>query len=124
MFAQNAGRTYVRQEEMLFDEVSNVRHHHVTRGLLAVLCLAAAVPSALAQQARSKDDQTVKSEHGMIGLEKEEDHGHTDHPDAQWFGDAGFGLFLHWSICSTRAMNISWPMIPGRELAKKRIDDP
>src|SRR5712691_12095545 len=47
---------------------------------------------------------------------------HTTHPDAQWFGDAGFGLFIHWGIASVRAMNISWPMIPGRPLAEKRIE--
>ena len=32
-------------------------------------------------------------------------------------------MFLRWGICSTKAMNISWPMIPGRPLTK-RIDDP
>ena len=44
-------------------------------------------------------------------------------PGAQWYPDAGLGLFLHWGIASVKAMNISWPMIPGRALAAKRIDD-
>jgi alpha-L-fucosidase len=47
---------------------------------------------------------------------------HTQHADAQWFPDAAFGLFLHWGIASVRAMNISWPMVPGRPLAERRID--
>ncbi|MBV9468728.1 MAG: alpha-L-fucosidase, partial [Abitibacteriaceae bacterium] len=34
----------------------------------------------------------------------------------------GLGLFIHWGIASVRAMNISWPMIPGRVLATKKID--
>jgi alpha-L-fucosidase len=33
-------------------------------------------------------------------------------------------MFLHWGISSARAMNISWPMIPGRPLARKHIEDP
>ena len=43
------------------------------------------------------------------------------HPDAQWFPDAGLGLFLHWGISSVRGINISWPMIPGRPLATKKV---
>ena len=35
----------------------------------------------------------------------------------EWFQDSRFGLFIHWGISSTKAMNISWPMIPGRALA-------
>lgn len=36
---------------------------------------------------------------------------HTSHPDAQWFPDAGLGLFLHWGIHSVAALNPSWSMI-------------
>src|SRR5688572_26833647 len=56
----------------------------------------------------------VKEEHSVIGVAgaaKEPDTSqHTQHPGAQWFGDAGLGLFIHWGIASVRAMNISWPM--------------
>jgi alpha-L-fucosidase len=73
----------------------------------------------------SRDDRTVKSEHDMIGLGGEKASAeHTTHPDAQWYPDAGLGLFLHWGISSVKAMNISWPMIPGRPLGAKRIEDP
>src|SRR2546421_3298861 len=90
--------------------------------LVAALLLPGIAP---AQNKGSKDADPVKSEHGMIGLWAEKQSGeHTQHPDAQWFGDAGLGLFLHWGICSTKAMNISWPMIPGRALGGKHIDDP
>jgi alpha-L-fucosidase len=60
----------------------------------------------------------------MIGLGGEKGADPSSHPGAQWYPDAAFGLFLHWDISSVRAMNISWPMIPGRPLAAKRIDDP
>src|SRR3954469_11303614 len=73
---------------------------------------------------KTKDEKTVQTEHGMIGLGSEKAAEHTQHPDAQWYPDAGFGLFLHYSICSVRAMNISWPMIPGRPLEARHIDDP
>ena len=33
--------------------------------------------------------------------------GHNQHPDAQWFPDAGLGFFLHWDQSSVRAMSIS-----------------
>jgi alpha-L-fucosidase len=38
----------------------------------------------------------------------------TKHPDAQWFADAGFGLFIHWGIYSCREMNPSWCMLDNR----------
>src|SRR5882757_9374828 len=74
----------------------------------------------------SSDADTVAAEHADIGVttSKKGATVHTQHPDAQWYPDASFGLFIHWGIASVKAMNISWPMIPGRALAKQRIDDP
>ncbi len=72
---------------------------------------------------QTNDKETVESEHEGIGVESKKDTGssHTLHPDAQWFPDAGLGLFIHWGISSVKGMNISWPMIPGRALAKKHL---
>ncbi|WP_168432967.1 alpha-L-fucosidase [Pontiella sulfatireligans] len=70
----------------------------------------------------SKNKSIVKGQHGEIGNMTETVSGHTAHPDAQWFPDAGLGLFLHWGICSVEAMNISWPMMVGARLP--RIEDP
>jgi alpha-L-fucosidase len=42
-------------------------------------------------------------------------------PDAQWFPDAGFGLFVHWGIASVKGINISWSMRAGSVLSKTRI---
>ena len=78
----------------------------------------------LAAETKSTDKGTVSAEHGDIGVGKETADSHTQHPDAQWYPDAGLGLFIHWGIASVKAMNISWPMIPGRALAKERITDP
>src|SRR2546428_11901213 len=53
---------------------------------------------------------SVGSEHGVIGVGAPAETAHTTHPDAQWFPEAGLGLFIHWGVASVRAMNISWPM--------------
>src|SRR5689334_2537643 len=79
--------------------------------------------SAKPKTGAESDAETVKAEHSDIGVEtpKKSDYPHTRHPDAQWFPDAGLGLFIHWGISSVRAMNISWTMIPGRALAKQKV---
>ena len=42
----------------------------------------------------------------------------------EWWREGRFGLFIHWGLSSVKAMNISWPMIPGRILAKERVTEP
>jgi len=38
----------------------------------------------------------------------------TAHPDAQWFPEAGLGLFLHWGISSVHGgIDLSWGMMHG-----------
>lgn len=44
-------------------------------------------------------------EEAEIALER------TTHPDAQWFPEAGMGLFLHWGIHSVAGVQASWAMI-------------
>jgi alpha-L-fucosidase len=88
----------------------------------ALLLFASSFPSprAAAQDAKKNDAETVKAEHAEIGVD-EKPAAHTTHPDAQWFPDAAQGLFIHWGLASVRAMNISWPMIPGRPLANREL---
>lgn len=91
-----------------------------------LLALLAALPLPAQTKNASRDAATVIAEHGDIGVvdDKTGNTAHTTHPDAQWYPDAGFGLFIHWGIASVRAMNISWPMIPGRPLANTHVTDP
>ena len=72
---------------------------------------------------KSQEKEEVKGQHATIGVEiaPPVEFARTNHPDAQWFPDAGFGLFIHWGISSVRGMNISWPMIPGRPLARSKL---
>jgi alpha-L-fucosidase len=92
--------------------------------LVAILVTLIAINVAAQKPQPSKPpDATVKAEHDTIGNEapKPAEPTHTTHPEAQWYPDAGLGLFLHWGISSVRGMNISWPMIPGRALAQKKL---
>ena len=72
-------------------------------------------------QGEAKAGEDVKAEHAQIGAGEEKVSGHTSHPAAQWFPDGAFGLFIHWGLSSVKAMNISWPMIPGRALAARDL---
>ncbi|HSU69744.1 MAG TPA: alpha-L-fucosidase [Tepidisphaeraceae bacterium] len=99
-----------------------------TRTWILVLSILSQLGLSLAPArvlAASPEQGTVKSEHDTIGAAEDASAStkHTQHPDAQWYGDADFGLFIHWGICSVRSMNISWPMIPGRVLGKQKLDD-
>ena len=96
---------------------------YAKHALAITLALTVATTSRRAWSA-PKEDSSAKAEHDMIGAGNEQAGAHTMHPDAQWYPDAGLGLFIHWGIASVNAMNISWPMIPGRALAAKTIDDP
>src|SRR5262245_41706494 len=107
-----------------FTLIEHMLDHHLEKAMKVIMCVLAlciAIPSTLGAP---RDSETVKSEHDTIGVGKETAASHTMHPDAQWFPDAGLGLFIHWGISSVKASNISWPMIPGRALSQKRIEDP
>jgi alpha-L-fucosidase len=74
--------------------------------------------------ATAKQD-VVKEQHGGLGIKKIATHNqHTQHPDAQWFPEAGLGLFLHWDSASVRMLETSWPMIAGTWGSQKFKDDP
>ena len=62
-------------------------------------------------------DDVAKGQHAAIGVvETKQSASHTDHPDAQWFPEAGLGLFLHWDAASVRALETSWPMMTGTRI--------
>jgi alpha-L-fucosidase len=67
-------------------------------------------------------DKQAKDEHAMINVKEEKNAGHSLHPDAQWYPEAGLGLFIHWGLASVKNLDISWPMIPGRPLVTKKLD--
>ncbi|MDH7461700.1 alpha-L-fucosidase [Chitinophagaceae bacterium 26-R-25] len=48
---------------------------------------------------------------------------HTNHPDAQWYPKAGFGMFIHWSIASVKQIDLSWPMMAGTQIGWRPASD-
>lgn len=86
-----------------------------------IMVVLVSISNSLSAQNTKRD--VVKEEHSQIGIDKQESKEHSLHPDAQWFPEAGLGLFIHWGISSVRAMSISWPMIPGRPLGVTRINN-
>ena len=87
------------------------------------LFLAASLACPLAFAA-PREDSTAAAEHGMIGAGKEDASSHTMHPDAQWYPDAAFGLFIHWGLysvpewwgCPTGSLERPEQSIPGSVL--------
>jgi alpha-L-fucosidase len=77
--------------------------------------LAVGTSSAQTNPAPPKVDvENVQAEHDAIGnAVMTNSSAHTKSPDAQWFSDAGLGLFIHWGIASVKGINISWSMIEG-----------
>ncbi len=78
---------------------------------IVLVCLGAALAQGAATSGTSTED--VQAEHGAIGNAPVAAAGHTQDPGAQWFPDAGLGLFIHWGIASVKGLNISWSMIDG-----------
>src|SRR3954453_3030206 len=79
--------------------------------------LSALLLSTLLAQPPGGLNNETKLEHQGIGVVEVSDEAfvkHTEHPDAQWFPEAGLGLFIHWGLASVKAINISWPMMEGR----------
>jgi alpha-L-fucosidase len=99
---------------------------NVKKSFLHLVPLILTALASIHAEEEKSNAQSVAAEHSGIGLVNVKDPAavHTSHPDAQWYPEAGLGLFLHWSISSVQSMNISWPMIPGKNLRSKHITDP
>jgi len=77
----------------------------------AVILAGGLVTTLPATAADTNDAATVQAEHDAIGNAPVVKGRHTTNPDAQWYPDAGLGLFIHWGIASVKGINISWSMM-------------
>ena len=79
-----------------------------------MLSLAPALAAAR-QAGKSDSGLKVSEEHASIGIGDSTPapkFERTRHPGAQWYPDAGLGLFIHWGMSTVQARyGISWPMI-------------
>ncbi|MBK0384166.1 alpha-L-fucosidase [Pedobacter sp. SD-b] len=75
---------------------------------------------------KTKNNEEVKQQHEQIGIVQNNSvkYQHTQHPDAQWFSNAGFGMFIHWGISSIKEIDLSWPMMTGTQIgwSKNKLD--
>jgi len=85
--------------------------------ILAAICL----PVAAQQKNTKAEEDAVKMEHAQIGIVDDTKSGykHTTNPGAQWYPEAGFGMFIHWDIASVKEVDLSWPMMAGTQIGWK-----
>lgn len=60
-------------------------------------------------------DQAAEGQAAALGQQHPLPVSSNRHPDAQWFPQAGLGLFIHWGIASQRASgDLSWSMLANK----------
>jgi alpha-L-fucosidase len=86
-------------------------------GIVGYTILSANISQTFAQ---SKNADQVKMEHAQIGIvdDNKSTYTHTTNPKGQWFPQAGFGMFIHWSIASVKEIDLSWPMMAGTQIGR------
>jgi len=92
-----------------------MKKRNLMYALIACFSLLCGINGAFAQ---NKEADKVKIEHAQIGIVEDAKAGykHTTHPGAQWFPQAGLGMFIHWSIASIKQIDLSWPMMAGTQI--------
>lgn len=76
-----------------------------TLSLLGILPM---TPSAWA-------DDAAQGQAAALGQSSIRSGSRNKHPDAQWFPDAGLGLFIHWGVISSRGSgDLSWCMLANK----------
>lgn len=61
------------------------------------------------------DDAAEKQAQALQQAGKQQSGPHNPHPAAQWFPDAGLGLFIHWGLASVGATgDLSWGMLANK----------
>jgi alpha-L-fucosidase len=67
-------------------------------------------------------DQAADSQAAILDQSSQKPVSSNKHPDAQWFPDAGLGLFIHWGIASVGASgDISWGMLANKPWKDKTV---
>ncbi len=78
-------------------------------GLLALAAMPTSHAAAFPDPAASRQAQAL----GLTGIQSQGVHNPL--PGAQWFPDAGLGLFIHWGLASVHASgDLSWGMLANK----------
>ncbi len=71
--------------------------------------------SLLALSAISSADQAADAQASALDQASQKPISSNKHPDAQWFPDAGLGLFIHWGLASVGGSgDLSWGMLANK----------
>lgn len=63
----------------------------------------------------ARADDAATGQAAALGQSKQVAGASNPHPDAQWFPDAGLGLFIHWGVASPRGSgDLSWAMLANK----------
>lgn len=66
-------------------------------------------------QNQDKNAQAQHAELGMAAWNNTSGGRSNPHPDAQWFSEAGFGLFIHWGMAAVHGgIDLSWGMLANK----------
>lgn len=78
--------------------------------------------SLLAFTAIAAADQAADSQASALDQASQKPVSSNKHPDAQWFPDAGLGLFIHWGLASVGATgDLSWGMLANKPWKDKTV---
>jgi alpha-L-fucosidase len=70
----------------------------------------------------SQADQAADTQAAILDQSSQKPVSSNKHPDAQWFPDAGLGMFIHWGIASVGASgDISWGMLANKPWKDKTV---
>lgn len=70
----------------------------------------------------SRADHAADAQAAILDQSSQKPVSSNKHPDAQWFPDAGLGLFIHWGIASVGASgDISWGMLANKPWKDKTV---
>jgi alpha-L-fucosidase len=80
------------------------------RGIIGIIAVSTALSVSIAQAGDAAIEQAK-----VMGQAQQKYAGVNKHPDAQWFPEAGLGLFIHWGIAAVKAKgDISWTMMANK----------
>ena len=78
--------------------------------------------SLLALGTIASADQAADAQAAALDQSSQKPVSSNKHPDAQWFPDAGLGLFIHWGIASVGASgDLSWGMLANKPWKDKTV---
>ena len=96
--------------------VENIKNNNMTKKKSLLICIITVLYSVTLY---GQNDQVAAAQHTILGQNSAQVGASVPvrnmHPDAQWFPDAGLGLFIHFGISSVHGgIDLSWAMYANK----------